>query len=146
MRSSLKLAIAAAVAVPTLLAFGVPAGASTAAPSVSASVAAVGAVNAPAAAKLPKSTIVKGPKFKPATLSGAGHKGTSCGKKTAGAIVVNGTKSTWQLTNGGAAFGNPIPAGDGLYICYIEKGKLPPPGTGVFGISGKKATLTISFT
>ena len=146
MRSSLKLAIAAAVAVPTLLAFGVPAGASTAAPSVSASVATVGAVNAPAAAKLPKSTIVKGPKFKPATLSGAGHKGTRCSKKTAGALVVNGTKSTWQLTNGGAAFGDPIPAGGGEYICYIEKGKVPPPGTGVFGISGKKATLTISFT
>jgi hypothetical protein len=146
MRSSLKLAIAAAVAVPTLLAFGVPAGASTAAPSVSASVATVGAVNAPATAKLPRSTIQKGPKFKPATLSAAGHKGTSCSKKTAGAIVVNKTPGTWQLTLSGSDFGSPVPSGDGLYICYYEKGKVPPPGTGVFGISGKKATLTISFT
>ena len=97
-RNSLKLAIAAAVAVPTLLAFGLPAGASTATASVSASAVPGGVVNAPATAKLPKSTIKKGPKFKPAKLSGAGHAGTKCSKKTAGAIVVNGTTSTWQLT------------------------------------------------
>jgi hypothetical protein len=145
MRSSLKLAIAAAVAVPTLLAFGVPAGASTAAPSVSASAVPAGVVNV-AAVKLPKSTIQNGPKFKPAKLHGAGHAGTKCSKKTAGVEVINKSTGTWQITQAGAAFGSPVAPGAGLYICYLEKGKTPPPTTAVFGISGATATLTISFT
>jgi hypothetical protein len=147
MRSSLKLAIAAAVAVPTLLAFGVPAGASTATASVSASAAPAGVVNSVAAVKLSHTSIQKGPKFKPATLNAPGKAGKSCTKKTAGVLVANKTSHTWQVTSSGEAIGDPIPAGDGLYICYNEKGAVPPPATYVFGIAGKsKATLTVSFT
>ncbi len=145
MRSSLKLAIAAAVAVPTLLAFGVPAGASTATASVSASAAPAGVVNA-AAAKIPGSRIIKGPKFKPTTLNAAGHAGTGCTKKTRGVLVTNKTAANRQLTMSGANFGDPIPPGDGLYICYYEKGAVPPPTTAVFGIKKSSSTLTISFT
>jgi hypothetical protein len=146
MRISLKVAIGAAVAVPTLLAFGVPAGASTAPATVSASAAPAGVVNS-AQAKLPGSRIVKGPKFRPTTLNGAGHAGTACSRKTAGVLVTNKTAANRQLTMAGANFGNPIPPGDGEYICYFEKGVVPPPTTAVFGIKGKsKSTLTISFT
>ena len=141
MKVSLRLAVASAAAVPMLLAFGAPAGAST----TSVSAVAVSASTA-AKSKLPKSSITTAGKFKPTKLSGKGHSGTSCSKKTAGAEVINKSTSTQQVTNGGAAFGSPIPAGGALYICYLEKGKVPPPTTGVFGLSGSSSTLTIKFT
>jgi hypothetical protein len=146
MRVSLKLTIAAAVAVPTLLAFGAQAGASTATASVSASAVPATVANTTAATKLPRSNIAKGNVFKPTSLSAAGHAGTKCSKKTAGAIVVNKTTTNKQLTSGGSNFGPVVPPGAGLYVCYIEKGVVPPPTTLVLGIKNKTSTLTISFT
>jgi hypothetical protein len=146
MRVSRKLVIGIAAAVPTLLAFGVPAGASTAGGSVSASPVSAAVAGTTAATKLPRAIIAKGNVFKPTSLSAAGHAGQKCSKKTAGAIVANKTTTSKQLTMSGANFGAAIPTGGSLYICYTEKGHLPPPATAVFGIKGHPSTLTISFT
>jgi hypothetical protein len=146
MRVSRKLIIGIAAAVPTLLAVGVPAGASTAGGSVSASPVSAAVAGTTAATKLPTANIAKGNVFRPTSLNAAGHAGTKCSKKTAGAKVVNKTTGSKQLTLSGANFGSAIPTGGSLFICYLEKGHVPPPATAVFGIKGHPSTLTISFT
>jgi hypothetical protein len=146
MRASLKLAIGVAAAVPTLLAVGVPAGASTTGGSVSASVAPAGVSDTTAAGTLPRSVIAKGNVFKPTSLSGAGTAGKKCSKKTAGVIVANKTTTPKQLTLSGKKFGGAIPTGGSEYICYLGNGHFPPPATATFGLKGHPSTLTISFT
>jgi len=147
MRLTSKLAIGSLMAVPGLLVLGLPAGA--AAPSVTSG----GGVSSSesAATTFPTSRIVTSPTsginhYAPKTLSAAGKKGTACSRRTAGAIIRNKTTGTQQVTYLGAAFGSPIPAGGGEYICYLSATGTPPPTTAVFGLTGSKSTLTISFT
>jgi hypothetical protein len=147
MRFTSKLAIGSMVAIPGLLALGLPAGAVT--PSVTSG----GGVSSSesAATGLPSSRIVirtstGRPHFVPKSLSAAGKKGSGCSTKTAGAIIRNRTTGAEQLTHNGAALGSPIPAGGGELVCYFSPIGIPPPATVVFGLSGSKSTLTISFT
>jgi hypothetical protein len=147
MRFTSKLAIGSLVAIPGLLALGLPAGA------VAPSVTSGGGMSSSesAATALPSSRIVirtstGRPHFVPNTLSAAGKKGSACSTKTAGAIIRNRTTRAEQLTHMGAALGSPIPAGGGEFICYISPTGTPPPAKIVFGLSGSKSTLTISFT
>jgi len=147
MRFTSKLAIGSMVAIPGLLALGLPAGA--AAPSVTSG----GSVSSSesAATALPSSRIViqtstGRPHFVPKVLSAAGKKGSACSTKTAGAIIRNRTTGPEQLTHNGAALGSPIPAGGGEFICYFSPTGPPPPATVVFGLSGSKSKLTINFT
>jgi hypothetical protein len=142
MRTSIKLALGSALAVPALLVVGLPAGAAP----VSVGVTAAPGADVAVAAKLPTSNIITGNKFKPKSLKAAGKKGKACSKKLAGAIVHNKTTASQQLTYNGAAFGSPIPAAGGEYICYLSPTGTPPPVTAKFGLSGSASTLTIAFT
>ena len=147
MRLTSKLAIGSLVMIPGLLALGVPAGA------VQPSVISGGGVSSSesAATTFPTSRIVTNSTtginhYQPKSLSAAGKMGTACSRTTAGAIIRNRTTGTQQVTYLGAAFGSPIPAGGGEYICYLSPTGTPPPTTAVFGLTGSKSHLTISFT
>ena len=143
MRSSIKLALGSTLAIPVLLAVGLPAGAASAPVRVAA---APGTDAAAAGAKLPTSRIITGNLFKPRSLKAAGHKGTACTKKLAGAIVRNRTTASQQLTFNGANIGPAIVAGGSDYICYLSSTGTPPPVTAKFGLTGSTSTLTIRFT
>ena len=145
MRFTSKLAIGSLVAIPGLLALGLPAGAASV-----TSVSGVSSSNS-AATVLPSSRIVirtstGRPHFVPNSLSAAGKMGSTCSRTTAGAIIKNRTTVPEQLRYMGAAFGSPIPAGGGELVCYLSPTGPPPPTTVVFGLSGTKSKLTISFT
>jgi len=147
MRFTSKLAIGSLVAIPGLLALGLPAGA--VAPSVTSGSGVSSSESS--ATGLPSSRIVirtttGRPHFVPKSLSAAGKKGSACSRATAGAIIRNRTTGAEQLTYKGAALGSPIPAGGGEFICYLSPTATPPPTTVVFGLSGSKSTLTINFT
>ena len=147
MRLTWKFAIGSVAMIPGLLALGLPAGA--AAPSVTSGVGV--SSSQPAVTVLPSSRIVTNSTtginhYQPKTLSAAGKKGTACSRATAGAIIRNRTTATQQVTYKGAAFGSPIPAGAGEFICYLSATGTPPPTTAVFGLTGSKSHLTISFT
>ena len=147
MRFTSKLAIGSLLAMPGLLAVGLPAGA--AAPSVTSGAAV--SSNGSAATVLPSSKIVirtstGRPHFVPTTLSAAGKKGSACSTTTAGAIIRNRSARAEQLTHNGTALGSPIPAGGGEIICYFSPTGTPPPTTVVLGLTGSKSKLTINFT
>jgi len=148
MRFTSKLAIGSLVAIPGLMAVGLPAGA--AAPSVTSG-AAVSSSGSATTTVLPSSRIVirtstGRPHFVPTTLSAAGKKGSGCSRTTAGAIIRNRTTGAEQLTHNGTALGSPIPAGGGEFICYFSPTGTPPPTTVVLGLSASKSKLTINFT
>lgn len=140
-RSLTMLGVAVLAAVPMLLGFTAPAGARTTAPKFATAAAA-----RPAA--IPN-TNLKGKAaalaFKPAKLKAAWSGPPpvqACTAAVASFTITNTTKKTVQVTYQGAAFGNPIPKGAGIYVCGWGTGK----ATLVLGVSGSAHTLTAKFS
>jgi hypothetical protein len=117
MQPSIKLIGGVLLAAPLALAFGVPAGAASA-PSLSV---APSTSDAPAAAVTPlpgKTAITTANVFKPVKVVGPKIAvGSTCSSTNYSFFIANRSGRTQQVTLGGSAFGSPMPAKSGLYVC-----------------------------